>query len=105
MAGSTRDPRITEHVHTHHLADDQFEAVVGLLMRLVTPLPAEPEAEPAGTTTPYELGMHPWQFHSPAHGGDVIAYIDDRNQVRHVPMTRMTEVPKTWLRVWLEPMQ
>lgn len=107
MAGSTRDPRIQEHVHTHHLADDQFEAVVGLLMRIATPLPAEPVPadDEQHATTPFDLGMTPWCFHSPVHGADVVAYVDDRNQLRHVPTTRATEVPKTWQRVWLEPLQ
>lgn len=53
--------------------------------------------------TPYDLGLEPWTFHSPSHKADVMAYVDDRNQVRHVPLTRTSEVPKTWRRVWLEP--
>lgn len=61
-------------------------------------------AEPAPPAqTPYDLGLTPWAFHSPSHRCDVVAYVDDREQVRHVPTTRATEVPASWRRVWLQP--
>lgn len=92
-------------------APGSAEAVIAMMREFIranAPLPAEPvpaDDEEERAITPFDLGLTPWQFHSPAHGGDVVAYIDDRNQVRHVPTTRATEVPKTWLRVWLEPLQ
>lgn len=59
-------------------------------------------AEPAPAQTPYDLGLEPWAFHDPRQKCDVVAYLDPQNQLRYVPATRATEVPKTWLRVWLE---
>lgn len=53
--------------------------------------------------TPYDLGLEPWTFRDPQQGCDVVAYLDPQNQIRHVPTTRATEVPKTWRRMWLEP--
>lgn len=76
------------------------EALAKALRELATP-PAAPEA--AGTSrNPYDIGLEPWSFHDPSQKCDVVAYIDDRNQVRHVPVSRSSEVPKAWRRVWLE---
>jgi len=60
-------------------------------------------AGPALTNDPYDLGLEPWLFYDPHQKIDTMAYVDDRNQVRHVPSNRATEVPKAWRRVWLEP--
>lgn len=83
-------------------ATAEFARTVGALFgaRAVPPAEVEPQAPPA---TPYDLGLEPWAFHSPHDRCDVVSYVDDRNQVRHVPVTRATEVPKAWRRVWLEP--
>lgn len=62
-------------------------------------LPAEP-AKPA--TNPLDLGLELWSFHSPSAACDVVAYVDDHNQVRHVPTTRVGDVPRHWRRIWLE---
>jgi len=64
---------------------------------------AEPEPAEAHALTPYDLGLVPWTFHDPQQRCDVMAYVDDREQVRHVPTTRATEVPASWRRVWLQP--
>lgn len=85
--------------------DEQLARALRGLLRLGEPI-APPAPEPAAEThalTPYDLGLAPWAFHSPSHGGDVMAYVDDRNQLRHVPSTRTAEVPPTWQRVWLQP--
>lgn len=58
--------------------------------------PSPPPADP------FDIGLVPWSFHDPRQGCDVVAYLDPRNLIRHVPITRATDVPKTWRRVWLE---
>jgi hypothetical protein len=57
------------------------------------------ETPPAG---PHDVGLELWTFHDPQQKIDVMAYVDDRNQVRHVPVTRASDVPKAWRPVWLE---
>ena len=88
--------------HVHRLADDQFEDLRELLGRLAGPpqVPADGEMH---AVTPYDLGLEPWAFHDPRQRVDVVTYVDDRNQLRHVPTTRAGEVPRHWRRVWLEP--
>jgi len=48
-----------------------------------------------------EAGIEPWTFHDPRQKCDVSVFVDDRNQVRHVPTTRRGEVPASWRRVLL----
>lgn len=83
-------------------AGEAVAAFIRDLMERYARVLAVPPAAPEPAQTPYDLGLVPWAFHSPSHGGDVVAYVDDRNQVRHVPGTRTSEVPKNWMRVWLE---
>jgi len=99
MRENTRDPRIQEHVVTVHLAEIDLLVNLGTLIaeRLGTPPPAD--AAPA--VTPFDLGLVPWAFHDPQQGCEVVSYLDDREQVRHVPTTRMTEVPKKWRHLWI----
>jgi hypothetical protein len=80
-------------------ADD---TLVHFFKGMLAPTPAEPEPE-AHTPTPYDLGLVPWVFHDSRQRCDVMAYVDDREQVRHVPTSRATEVPASWRRVWLQP--
>ena len=61
---------------------------------------AEPQQR---ALTPYDLGLEPWAFHDPRQACEVVAYLDPQNQLRHVPTTRASEVPKAWRRVWLQP--
>jgi hypothetical protein len=79
---------------------DAFAAGRAAERRATEPVPAgdEPKA-----LTPYDLGLMPWTLHDPQLRCDVVAYVDDREQVRHVPTTRATEVPASWRRVWLQP--
>lgn len=78
---------------------EAVENFARMLREIVNP----PQAgTPVHARTPYDVGLEPWAFHSPSHGCDVMAYIDDRNQVRHVPTSRTSEVPKAWRRVWIE---
>jgi hypothetical protein len=82
-------------------ADD---TLVQFFKGLLAPMPAETEPEPeVHTPTPYDLGLAPWVFHDPRQRCDVMAYVDDRDQVRNVPTSRATEVPASWRRVWLQP--
>jgi hypothetical protein len=84
--------------HTHKIDDAQFAAFIEAISA-----PLAPPADTVPARTPYDLGLEPWTFHDPSQKVDVMAYIDDRNQVRHVPTTRTSEVPKAWRRVWIEP--
>jgi hypothetical protein len=64
----------------------------------------ERETMPAVETpppAPQDLGLEPWTFYDPQQKAVVMAYVDDRNQVRHVPVTRTSDVPKAWRPVWL----
>jgi hypothetical protein len=62
---------------------------------------AEQQEQPS-PATPTSLGLTSWQFYSSSAGCEVVAYVDDHNQVRHVPVTRVGDVPAHWQRVWLE---
>ena len=96
-----------ELVVTVHLADvDPLVNLGVLLVEALKTLRPEPEPapdEPEPAQTPYDLGLEPWTFHAPRENCDVVAYVDPQNQLRHVPTTRATEVPKSWRRVWLQP--
>lgn len=87
---------------THRLDPDQFSTLVDLLAARTLPAGLVVTAAAGTTRNPYDIGLEPWSFHDPAQKCDVVAYIDDRNQVRHVPVSRSSEVPKAWRRVWLE---
>lgn len=76
-------------------------AVIEVIDRLTENQHRAAEAAPA--TTPYDLGLEPWAFHDPRQACEVVAYLDPQNQVRHVPTTRASEVPKAWRRMWLQP--
>lgn len=76
------------------------KALAGLLT--TQPTIVVTDAPQPASRNPYDIGLEPWAFHDPAQKCDVVAYIDDRNQVRHVPASRSSEVPKAWRRVWLE---
>ena len=83
--------------HVHHLDPDQFATLVDLLGAR-----SQPASAPAPVRNPLDLGLELWSFHSPSAGCAVVAYVDDHNQVRHVPETRTTDVPAHWRRIWLE---
>lgn len=82
----------------HALDPEAAELLRELVAAFAPPAPAEPR--PA--QTPYDIGLEPWAFHDPRQKVDVVAYLDPQNQIRHVPITRASEVPKAWRRVWLE---
>lgn len=93
-----------EIVLTVHLADIDPLINLGTLLaerlgHAAPPLPAEPEPE---AVTPEALGLVPWTFYGPAHKAEVTAYLDDHGQVRHVPLTRTSDVPKAWRKLWVE---
>lgn len=50
-----------------------------------------------------EVGIEPWTFQRPKHPGEgqVTAYVDDHNQVRHVALSQIEDVPKHWRRIYL----
>jgi len=93
-----------ELVVTVHLADVDPLVNLGALLIKALRLEIEPAPdEPEPAQTPYDLGLEPWTFVDPQRRTEVVAYLDDRGQLRHVPTTRASEVPKAWRRVWLEP--
>lgn len=82
--------------HVHSLDAEQFDTLVSLLVRLLPPPLPE-----LGTPTLEDLA-EPWAFPSPRHAGEqVAAFVDDRNQVRHVLAARLAEVPASWRKIWL----
>ena len=83
--------------HVHRFDPNQFENLLALFA------PPAPPAEPRPAQTPYDLGLEPWAFTDPRQQCEVVAYVDGQQQIRHVPTTRASEVPKAWRRVWLEP--
>jgi hypothetical protein len=90
-----------ELVVTVHLADiDALVSVAALAIGRAAATP--PPADPLPTMTPYDLGLEPWTFVDPQQKCEVVTYLDDRNQLRHVPTTRASEVPGKWRRVWIE---
>jgi hypothetical protein len=46
--------------------------------------------------------VEPWTFYSAAHECNLISYLDDRNQVRHVPDKSGYTVPESWRRLYVE---
>ena len=103
MGSNTRDPSIPESVITHHLAGDQFDTIANGLIMLIAELRIangarrDPDPDPAPAACDHE----PWQFHSPHDKVDVVAFVDDANQVRFVAVTRADEVPAGWRRILL----
>lgn len=90
----------------HRLADDQFETIVNGLAMLVAELRvanrfagSAPAPEPAPPGEPLDL----WTFHDPHLKREVGAWVDDRNQVRHIPVTDADVVPRHWRRIRLDP--
>lgn len=104
MGSNTRDPSIPESVITHHLAGDQFDTLANGLIMLIAELRiangSRRDPEPAPAACDHE----PWTFRDsrPPHD-DVGAWIDDRNQVRHIPEKDAGDVPRHWRRVLLAP--
>lgn len=69
------------------------EAILSIIERNAT---AAPEPLP-----PRGPDVEPWQFYSPHAKCEVSAYLDDRNQMRHVAVHNIPDVPKHWRRVYL----
>lgn len=66
---------------------------------VVTPAPSEGgEAEPAA----WAPRVEPWAIYGPREKETLVAFLDGDNQVRHVPLSRSTEAPKGWRRIYLE---
>ena len=70
--------------------------LVELLERFATVRHPEPAPEP-----PAGPAVVPWRFYSPHAKCEVDAYLDDHRQVRHVPLTRTSDVPKHWQRLYV----
>ena len=98
--GETQPQRI-EIAFAPDTVAELARAVIDVTARIVDEQRAEQAPKPA--TTPYDLGLEPWAFHDPRQACEVVAYLDPQNQVRHVPTTRASEVPKAWRRMWLQP--
>lgn len=94
------DPTTPDPVITHRLDPEQFDVLTNGLAMLIAELRV---ANLGGTVEPEPAACHhePWQFHSPHDKLDVVAFVDDAQQVRHVPVTRADEVPKAWRRILL----
>lgn len=88
--------------HVHHFDPEQLSAVLDALRAATVPAPS-PQPDPLMLSPELlaEAGIEPWTFHSPHDKCDVTVYVDDRNQVRHVPTSRRREVPAGWRRVLL----
>lgn len=87
----------------HRLADDQFDVIANGLVMLIAELRAAnvfagrtPEPEP----TPAPAAKQ-WTFHDPRQKCEVGAWLDDREQVRHIPLDREDEVPGHWRKLLL----
>lgn len=92
---------MTDHQHTHRLADDQFDVLADGVAMLIAELRIANRSatgEPDHSTGP---AVEPWTFYSPHHKGDVAAFLDDANQLRHIPANHASEVPAGWRRVYL----
>jgi len=61
--------------------------------------PAPAPVDQSEAADPYE----PWTFYDPKRQSEVTAYLDPQNQLRHVPLGQIPDVPKTWRRVLLAP--
>jgi hypothetical protein len=96
--GETPEPQRIEITFSPDVAAAFASAVVDMIDRITA---TPPPADAAPAITPFDLGLVPWAFHDPQQNCEVVSYLDDRNQVRHVPTTRMTEVPKKWRRLWV----
>jgi hypothetical protein len=102
MGGNTRDPSIPESVITHHLASDQFDTIANGLIMLIAELRIANGTRRDPEPAPADCDHEPWQFTSPKPPHErLLAFVDDANQVRHVPVTRADEVPAGWRRILL----
>lgn len=86
---------IQRHHVTHHLSPELRE----LLEAIKPGPPGQPMPDPGPDHGPE---VEYWAFYDPRQDTPVTAYLDPQNQVRHVPVGRATEVPKTWRRIYLE---
>lgn len=94
------------HVHIHALDPDQLGVIVGAVDRFAKALVGALTPAGAQAATPEPAPeLDRWQFYDPRIGEIVEAYLDPQNQVRHVPMSRTSEIPKTWRRILLGPEQ
>jgi hypothetical protein len=75
--------------HVHTLDPEQFQAIINAFTNTFEPATPQPEPLPAPNVVP-------WTFRDPRQQCEVAAYLDPQNQVRHVPVSRATDVPKTW---------
>lgn len=75
------------------------DAVRGIIERYaeIATVHGAPPAEPAAAGPDVE----PWTFHDPRLKCEVIAFLDDRQQARFVPLVRVGEVPKGWRRLYV----
>lgn len=87
---------------THRFAEDQFDVLVNGIAGLIAELRIA-NGRAATAPRPAPVPGEPWTFHSPQEKRDVVAFVDDRNQVRHVPVDRADDVPATWRMILLAP--
>lgn len=80
------------HIVTHHLSPELRD-----LLHAIVPDPDVSIDDP----TPAQPRLEPWTFYSPVHQRDVYAFVDDTQQVRHVPVDRCNDVPKAWRQIYL----
>lgn len=56
-------------------------------------------AAPSPFAGPY---YEPWSFYAPQEAEDVLAFLDDRQQVRHIPVSVVAQgVPSAWRQLFV----
>jgi hypothetical protein len=74
----------------------QLTTIVQQAIRSATPA-SQPSPPPAEAPAAAPLWDYvPWRFYAPREDCDVIAFLDDREQVRHVPAVSAANVPAGW---------
>lgn len=94
---------VTEHIVTHSVDEGLMNGLVMLIAELrIANRFAGNTPEPA--TVPAGCDHEPWTFRDPKPPhDDMVAFLDDRQQVRYIPTARANEVPRHWRRVLLAP--
>lgn len=99
MAGTGQryDPAMGE-IQRHHVTHHMSPELRDLLRRAIAERPTPPDTPEPATNGPH---VELWTFHDPRQACEVAAFLDPDNQVRHVPVSRIPDAPKTWRQIYL----